>query len=71
MAHYYFEIKISKLVLALQSIENSPARLLEKNVSRKRSGKLLFWNKNNIKTCSNTSITKKLTGYVFRIKRGQ
>ena len=61
-----------KLVLVHQLIENSPARLLaKKNVSRKRSGKLLFWNKNNLKTCSNTSITKKLTGYVFRMKKGQ
>ena len=30
MAYYYFGIKISKLVLAHQSIENSPARLLAK-----------------------------------------
>ena len=37
----------------------------------KRSGKLLFWNKNNIETCSRTSINRKLTPYVVRIKRGQ
>ena len=36
MANYYFEIKISKLVLAHQSIENSPARLLEKKMSAEK-----------------------------------
>ena len=36
MANYYFEIKISKLVLAHQSIENSPTRLLEKKMSAER-----------------------------------
>ena len=50
MARYYFGIKVtSKLARTHQSIGNSLIMLLEKEkVSRKESGKLLFWNKNNI-----------------------
>ena len=72
-ANYYFGIKITlKLAITHQSIGNSQSMLLElKEVNSKRSCKLLFWNKNNIKTCSNTSINRKLTSYVVRIKRGQ
>ena len=63
VANYYFGIKItSKLDQTHQSIGNSLSMLLEyKEDSRKKSSKLLFWNKNNIKTCSNMSIKKKLT----------
>ena len=74
MVNYYFRIKITlKLAQTHQSIGNSQTMLLElKEVSSKSSGKLLFfWNKNNIITCSNTSINKNLTRYVVRIKRGQ
>ena len=62
MANCCCEIKItSKLAQTHQSIENSQSMLSEqKEVSKKRSGILLFQNKNNIKTCSNTSIDRKL-----------
>ena len=66
-------IKItSKRVQKHQTIENPPPLFLEqKEVSKKRSGKLLFWNKNSIKTCLKTLINRKLTSYVVRTKRGQ
>ena len=53
VANYYFVIKITlKLAILHQPIGNSPSMLLElKEVNSKRSSKLLFWNKNNIKTC--------------------
>ena len=50
MTNYYFGIKIkSKIAQTNQSIENSQTMLLKKEVSRKKSDKLSFQNKNNIK----------------------
>ena len=51
VANCYCEIKItSKLAQTHQSIENSQSMLSEqKEVSKKRSGKLLFWNKKTSK----------------------
>ena len=71
--NYYFGIKTTlKLAQTHQPVGNSPAMLLElKEINSKRSDKLSYWNKNIIKTCSNTSINRKLTPYVVRIKRGQ
>ena len=46
--------------------------LLEyKEVNRKKSEKLLFWNKNNIKTCPNTSINIGNSQAKLLKKRGQ
>ena len=72
MTNYYFGIKISKLVLAHQSIENSPTRLFEKKMSvEKGVANYYFGIKITSHFSSNTLIKRKLTCYDVGIKRGQ
>ena len=50
MTNYHFGIKISKLVLAHKSIENSPTRLLEKKMSVEKKWQIIL-EQSFIKTC--------------------
>ena len=56
MTNYYFGIEISKLVLAHQSIENSPTRLLEKKCQWKEEWQIIILELSFIKTCCSALI---------------
>ena len=74
MVNYYFRIKITLKLAQTHQFKRKLTRYvvrIKRGQYMKKSGKLLFWNKNNIKTCSNTSINSELTPYVVIIKRGQ
>ena len=72
MANCYCGIKKSIKIYSNTSIDrklNLLAMLVEEKwISKKRSGKLLLLNKNNIRTCSKTLMNRKLTSYDVRTK---